>query len=74
MDTRTQGIIAGSIFGAALVICIGVVIATDAIGKTADRMMRGECYRWQRYEQQYELFELNAQDTATCALLGVTIK
>lgn len=67
-------ILQGTVIGAIIVFVVCITTMTDVIGRTADHVMRSECYKWQGYERNYEGFELNARDTATCALLGVTVK
>lgn len=33
-----------------------------------------ECYKWQRYEEDYAYFELRQEDTERCESLGIKIK
>lgn len=33
-----------------------------------------ECYKWQRYEEQYPLFEISTTTAKRCADIGVEIK
>lgn len=55
-----------------LVIVSAVLLWAVKIG--AEKQVAVDCYKWQEYEQNFALFELEADLVAMCADKGIIVK
>jgi hypothetical protein len=61
-----------TISNALAIVFFVAIIATLGV-QAVDRIEKQDCYKWQHYEREYPLFQIDSDTALRCGMLGIII-